>query len=83
MAKEKPEDKLLKFQRQQKAKTTNEPTGSTYTPKSYIRKQERPPSEKGTREGYTRYTVIANKEQIRVAKAIAWYERKEIKHIIE
>ena len=86
MAKERPEEKLLKFQKQQKAKSaTNTNTGSTtgYTPKSYIRKQERPPSEKGTKEGYTRYTVIANKEQIRVAKAVAWYERKEIKHIIE
>ncbi|UZR99319.1 hypothetical protein [Chondrinema litorale] len=86
MAKERPEDKLLKFQKQQRTKssTPSSNTGNAgYTPKSYMRKQERPPSEKGTKEGYTRYTVIANKEQIRVAKAIAWFERKEIKHVIE
>ncbi|MBT34299.1 MAG: hypothetical protein CMO01_31930 [Thalassobius sp.] len=86
MAKERPEDKLLKFQKQQRTKSTpstNAGGSVGYTPKSYMRKQERPPSEKGTKEGYTRYTVIANKEQIRVAKAIAWFERKEIKHVIE
>jgi len=83
MAKERPEDKLLKFQKQQKAKNISSSTPATYTPKSYLQKPERPASEKGTKEGYTRYTVIANKEQIQVAKAIAWYERKEIKHVMQ
>ena len=83
MAKQRPEDKLLKFQQKQKAKSSISTSPSTYTPKSYLKNTERPASEKGTREGYTRYTVIANKEQIHVAKAIAWYERKEIKNVIE
>jgi|GEM_PF-4346479 len=83
MAKQRPEDKLLKFQNQQKAKSSAGVNPSTYTPKNYLKKTERPASEKGTREGYTRYTVIANKEQIHVAKAIAWFERKEIKNVIE
>ncbi len=82
MAKQRPEEKLLKFQKQQKAKSASVPP-TTYTPKNYLKKNDRPASEKGTKEGYTRYTVIANKEQIQVAKAIAWYERKEIKHVVE
>lgn len=42
-----------------------------------------PEAEKGVKDGYKRFTFIANKEQLEMIKAIAWYDRGEMKEVIE
>lgn len=61
-------------------------------PKAPKRKQGRPKtstreitksSQENTREGETRATFIMSMEQVEKIKAVAYYERKKIKNIIE
>lgn len=48
-----------------------------------VKSKNIPSAEKGVREGYRRFTYIANKEQLEKAKALAWYQRIEMKDVIE
>lgn len=46
-------------------------------------KQSKPSTEKGLKDGWKRATLIVRKENLKKIKAVAYWERKNIKEVVD
>jgi hypothetical protein len=65
-----------------KKKPASEPAGSTPTVPQED-KPEKPISERGLPDGWTRWAVITRKEYLDKVKAYAYWERMDIKQVLD
>lgn len=44
--------------------------------------KEKKPSERGLKDGYTRFSFVVNKEDLERLKAVIWYERRQTTEVM-